>query len=188
MTRAPANSCACDFPAWVICLTAIVLSAGALTGCASYQFGASALFPTGIRTVHVPVVRNDTFRHELGVQLTEALVNEIERRTPYKVVSNPNADTVLQCRLIQERKVVLSEASTDDPRALDAAITVTASWKARDGRNLMQNSLASQDSDQIGFSQSMRFVPEAGQSIDTAHQQAIEQLARRIVSQMENRW
>ena len=42
--------------------------------------------------------------------------------------------------------------------------------------------------DQSGFGQSIRFVPEAGQSFDTATQDAIDRLARRIVSQMEARW
>jgi hypothetical protein len=40
----------------------------------------------------------------------------------------------------------------------------------------------------IAFGQDARFVPEAGQSIDSATQAAIENLAQRIVSQMELRW
>ncbi|WP_353620745.1 LPS assembly lipoprotein LptE [Rhodopirellula sp. JC639] len=138
--------------------------------------------------MHIPVVRNETFRHDLGPQLTDALVREVERRTPYKVVSNPNADSVLRCSISGQSKAVLTETSSDDPRALDSAITVGATWTSRDGRRLMQNSLASVDQDSIGFSQSVRFVPEAGQSIDTANQEAIDRLARRIVSQMESRW
>ncbi|WP_235908861.1 LPS assembly lipoprotein LptE [Roseiconus nitratireducens] len=157
-------------------------------GCAAYQFGASALYPPGIATVHVPVVRNETFRPDLGIRLTEALVKEIEQRTPYKVVSNPNADSVLRCTIVYESKSVLTETENDDPRALDATVSVAANWTARDGRRLMMNSLATGQDDATGFSQSVRFVPEAGQSISTATQDAIDQLARRIVSQMENRW
>lgn len=180
---------------WLILSLQALLLAG---GCASYQFGAAALYPTGIRTVHVPIARNQTFRHDLGVRLTDALVQEIERRTPYKVVSSPAADSVLQCNVVNESKSVLTETENDDPRALDAAITVGATWTSRDGRSLLQNSVATArdpatgallpGSEQIGFSQSIRFVPEAGQTIDTATQEAIERLARRIVSQMESRW
>lgn len=167
---------------WLVALSIL------LTGCARYRFGADALYPTGIRTIHIPIVRNETFRHELGVQLTEALVQEVERRTPYKVVSNPGADSVLRCTLVAQSKVVLTETATDDPRALDTAVSVVVNWNTRDGRRLMQNSLASLEIDPTGFSQSSRFVPEAGQSIDTANQDAINDLARRIVSQMESRW
>jgi hypothetical protein len=52
----------------------------------------------------------------------------------------------------------------------------------------MQNSVIPTGDLAIGFSQDARFVPEAGQSIDTATQVAIENLAERIVSQMEIRW
>lgn len=158
------------------------------SGCAAYRFGSASMFQPGIRTVHVPVVRNDTFRHDLGVRLTEALVKEIERRTPYKVSQDPGADSTLSCRIVSEAKRVLTETLTDDPRALDAAVTVRATWTSRNGNLLMQNSVSPSDDLSLGFSEDARFVPEAGQSIDSATQAAIENLAERIVSQMEVRW
>lgn len=158
------------------------------SGCAAYRFGSASLFRPGIRTVHVPVVRNDTFRHDLGVRLTEALVREIERRTPYKVTGDPAADSTLTCRVVSEVKRVLTETDTDDPRALDAAVTVRATWIGRQGELLMQNSVVPTGDLAILFSQDARFVPEAGQSIGSATQEAIEELAGRIVSQMEMRW
>ena len=169
---------------WLLVLPVICM----LAGCANYQYGTDALFPVGIQTVHVPVVRNDTFRHDLGPRLTEAIVREIELRSNYKVTSDPNADSTLQCRITSETKRVLSESATDDPRALDAAMPVRATWTRRDGRPLMQNSIVPTDDVAIAFGQNSRFVPEAGQSIDTATQRMIESLASRIVSQMEIRW
>ncbi|MCC9598986.1 LPS assembly lipoprotein LptE [Stieleria sp. JC731] len=167
---------------------ALLLVLAGSCGCASYRFGADAMYPANIRTVHIPVVRNETFRPDLGKQLTEALVSEVQRRTPYKVVSSPMADSVLNVKIITQSKTVLTEVLSDDPRALDTAITVHANWVSRGGQPLMQNSIASLNNDMTGFSQNARFVPEAGQSIDTANLQAIEQLASRIVSQMESRW
>ncbi len=169
----------------LIALVAVVVI---MPGCAAYQFGSASMFRAGIRTVHVPVVRNDTFRHDLGIRLTEALVKEIERRTPYKVTGDPNADSVLTCRVGNEAKRVLTETETDDPRALDAVIAVEATWAGRSGQLLMQNSVVPNGSLAITFGQDARFVPEAGQSIDSATQAAIEDLAERIVSQMECRW
>jgi len=158
------------------------------SGCASYRFGSASLFQPGIRTVHVPIVRNETFRPDLGVRLSEALVREIESRTPYKVTGDPNADSTLTCVVVNESKRVLTETDNDDPRALDAAVSVRATWIGRGGELLMQNSIAPTGSLDIKFSQDARFVPEAGQSIDSATQEAIEELAHRIVSQMETRW
>lgn len=158
------------------------------SGCSVYQYGNDALFPVGIRTVHVPIARNDTYRHDLGVQLTDALVKEIETRTPYKVTSDPNADSILRVKVVGETKNVLTETDNDDPRALDASVSVQADWISRNGQPLMQNSIANGGSEPIGFSQSIRMVPEAGQSIATSTQAAIEDIAGRIVSQMESRW
>ncbi|MGB7324421.1 MAG: LPS assembly lipoprotein LptE [Rubripirellula sp.] len=158
------------------------------TGCAAYRFGSVSMFRPGIRTVHVPIVRNDTFRHDLGVRLNDALVREIEDRTPYKVTGDPNADSTLVCRVVNESKRVLTETGTDDPRALDAAVSVRATWTGRGGELLMQNAVTPNGEFAINFGQDSRFVPEAGQSVDSAMQAAIEDLASRIVSQMEMRW
>lgn len=165
-----------------------VLALWSISGCAAYRFGSASMFRPGIRTVHVPVVRNDTFRHDLGVRLSEALVKEIDRRTPYKVTGDPNADSTLDCRIVNESKRVLTETTSDDPRALDAAVSVRATWTSRNGELLMQNNVIPNNDLAIGFGQDSRFVPEAGQSIDSATQAAIEDLAERIVSQMEMRW
>ncbi len=163
----------------LICLT---------SGCRLYQFGPDALFPRNIRTVYLPVVRNDTYRHDLGVRLAEALVKEIERRTPYKVTGDPNADSTLSCHIVAESKQVLTETDTDDPRALDAVIAMKAQWTNRRGQLLMNNRIVLAEDPAISFSQDFRLVPEAGQSIDTASQRVIENMAERVVSQMEMRW
>ncbi|TWU41601.1 hypothetical protein Q31b_30520 [Novipirellula aureliae] len=160
----------------------------AIGGCSLYQYGPSSLYRSDIKTIHVPIVRNATFRNDLGVRLTEAIVKEIEGRTPYKVTGDPNADSTLVVTMTSETKQVLTESPSDDPRALDANVAVQANWLSRQGEMLMQNTVVPNSGALIGFSQSARFVPEAGQSIDTATQVAIENLASRIVSQMELRW
>ncbi len=166
-------------------LTVMLLTSA---GCASYKFGNKCLYRSDIRTVHVPIVRNDTFRHDLGVRLSEAIVKAIERRSPYKVTGDPNADSTLRCRVVSESKRVLTETASDDPRALDAGVTVRADWISRNGEVMMQNAIATTEDLAISFGQDARFVPEAGQSIDTANQEVVEALAERIVSQMELRW
>ncbi len=103
------------------------------------SFRSGIAISPGIQTVHVPVVRNDTFRHDLGVRLSEALVREIELRTPYKVTGDPNADSTLTCRVVNEAKRVLTETDTDDPRAIDAAIDGPrrldeSQWRAVDAK------------------------------------------------------
>lgn len=166
----------------------LVLIAVLHSGCSAYQFGSRSLFRSNIRTIYVPIARNDTFRHDLGVRLTEAVIRVIETRTPYKVTGDPNADSTLTVRFTSESKRVLTETVNDDPRALDAIVTAQAVWIDRFGNPLMQNQMTVAGNVATEFLQSERLVPEAGQSIETTLQAAIEDLAERIVSQMENRW
>jgi len=87
-----------------------------LTGCAGYQIGNQTLYPAHIRTVYVPMIESSSFRRNLGERLTEAVVKEIERTTPYKVLGTPNADSVLSARIVGETKRVLIQGRSGDPR------------------------------------------------------------------------
>ncbi|HBJ38814.1 MAG TPA: hypothetical protein DDZ51_29515 [Planctomycetaceae bacterium] len=158
------------------------------TGCATYQFGSRSLYRDDIRTVYVPVARNETFRHDLGPRLTEAVIRQIELRTPYKVTGDPAADSVLNLRITNELKNVLTEAASDDPRALDSVVSAVISWNDRRGNPLLQNHVMVDANIGTSLLQGNRFVPEAGQSIQTSLQATIDDLADRIVSQMEMRW
>jgi hypothetical protein len=157
-------------------------------GCAGYRIGACSLYPPDVRTIHVPVFENDTFRRGLGERLTEAVVKEIELKTPLKVVSAANADSVLYGRLVDMQKRVLIENRNDEPRDIETAFRVDINWVDRRGNAVAQRTSLPLSSALLTVSQTADFVPEAGQSIATAQQEAIQRLAEQIVSQMEARW
>ncbi len=144
-------------------------------GCAGYQIGNRTLYRTDLKTIHVPMFKSASLRPDLGEWLTEAVIKEIEARTPYKVVSNPLADSVLTGSIMWDNKQVLSENINDEPRNLIFHAAVHILWMDNSGQILIQ-SVTSLGSD---------FIPEAGQSITTAEQNAIRRLAEQIVSQME---
>lgn len=169
-------------------LVVATLAAVASGGCVGYRMGSRTLYRGDIRTVYVPVVRNDSFRAELGTRLTEAIQKEIELRTPYKVVSDPSADSILSCLITFDDKQVLGETQNDDPRYLRTAVAVQVNWTDRRGGLLMENRVLPPGELAFFFGSSAAFTPEAGQSISTAQQRAIEQLAAHIVGHMETRW
>jgi hypothetical protein len=146
------------------------------SGCAGYQWGHRSLYRTDLRTVHVPMFQSQALRIDLAEWLTEAVVKEIELRTPYKVVSNPLADSVLTGTILWgDRKRVLAENINDEPRNLIYEAAVHVTWIDNAGRILVQSVV------RLGAD----FVPEAGQSITTAEEEAIRKLAQQVVSQME---
>lgn len=89
-------------------LAAALAGLAALPSCAGYQIGNKSLYPAGIETVYVPICKSNSFRRGLGEQLTEAIQKEIEKKTPYKVVGTPNADSTLLCEISGEKKTVLA--------------------------------------------------------------------------------
>lgn len=157
-------------------LTLVVLS---LAGCAGYHLGNRSLYRTDLRTVQVPIFTSESLRPEMGEWLTEAVIKEIELRTPYKVVSSPLADSILTGRILSDDKRVLAENINDEPRNLLFNTTVHITWIDNRGEILTQTVIS------VGN----KFIPEAGQSVTTAEQMVIERLAAQIVSEMEtNNW
>lgn len=169
--------------------TSIAVAILALAGgCARYQLGHSSLFRPDIRTVQVPVFESDSLRRNLGERLTEAVVKDIEARTPYKVVASTDADSVLSGRIVAERKRAVAENMYDDVRDIETDMTVEVRWISRRGEMLMQRSAMPFGPLNVTITESTQFFPEAGQSLELAQQEALNRLAREIVGQMEVWW
>ena len=157
-----------------------------LSGCATgWQFGNRSLYRPDIATVHVPVVQSDSYRRALGERLTEMIVKEIELKTPYKVVDAASADSVLAVRIISENKKVLSETRNDDVRDMETDFFVQMSWSDRRGDLISGGGRIPFAPLLLNISQQANFVPEGGQSLVTAQQEALQRLAEQIVGQME---
>jgi Lipopolysaccharide-assembly len=157
-------------------------------GCAGYQIGNQSLYPSEIHTVYVPIFKSSSFRRNLGERLTEAVVKEIERTTPYKVVNDPNADSILSGAIVQEGKTVLIPDLSGDAREVEANINVQVSWVDRKGRMLRDNKAIPLPSEIADVSGTGDVVAEVGQSVATAQQQAICRIAQQIVGLMEKPW
>ena len=110
-------------------------------GCAGYQLGNQSLYPSDIKTVFVPVFECDSFRRNLGERLTEAVVKEIERKTPYKVVGSPDADSILAGRIITERKGVLSETINEAKAGHQLTVTTFSLLYAADFADRLEHEI-----------------------------------------------
>jgi len=157
-------------------------------GCASYQFGNQSLCPADVQTVYVPVMESVSFRRGLGERLTEAVIKEIELRTPFKVVNNANADSELKGRIVSEGKGVLVPGLTGDARDIETRLKVQVSWVDRRGRELRNSEAIPLPSEVTDVTGTGDLVPEVGQSVATAQQKAICKVAQQIVGLMEKPW
>jgi hypothetical protein len=144
-------------------------------------------YPSHIHTVYVPIFQSDDYRRGLEFQLTEAVVREIERSTPFKVVSSPEeADSILEGRIKFVEKDVRVENPDNEPRQIQLAMRVEVTWKDRRTGEVLRRGRTS--SSAVPVTRAVQYAPELGQSFATAAQDVVDQLAKQIVNMMEEPW
>lgn len=177
-----------------VCVGSLLWMTLCLSGC-GYVVGSP--YGPEVRTIHVPTFTNDAYkasytndgyRRGFELQLTEAVQNQIQTRTPFRLVKSENADTRLTGRVVSVGKTVANQNRYDDPRELELSLGVEVTWEdLRSGAVLAQQTVPMNA--QIAQAVvNTSFAPEAGQSLATATQQAVDQMARQIVGLMEAPW
>ena len=157
--------------------------ATALAGCG---YTTRPMYPASIQTVYVPMFQSKVFRRGLEFQLTEAVIKEIERKTPYKVVRCDNADTTLKGEIKSVRKRLLIQTPEDEPRELEMALVLNVEWRDNRSGALLCNNQS--EAAPVLVRQSDLYAPELGQTTATAIRDTIDKLAVQIVAMMEEPW
>lgn len=138
---------------------------------------------TDIRTVAVPILGNTTFEHGLEMQLTEALIKEIHRTTPWRVAARESAQTVLTGTITRAEMRKLS-TQRDSGLVLEAAVEIAVNfeWKSvSDGKVLVARR---------NFRAAEPFVPAKGarERLEFGQSSAVDQLARDMVAELRSSW
>jgi hypothetical protein len=128
--------------------------------------------------------QSDRFRRDLNQQLTELVIKEIQKRTPYKVVSGPeDADYRLEGRIVFDDKTLMVENPNNLPRQLLSTISASVTYvDNRAGRSYTRNTPPTM------FSQNENFYPEIGQTAGIGFRRSLEKMAVDIVNAMEDPW
>jgi outer membrane lipopolysaccharide assembly protein LptE/RlpB len=105
---------------WAASLLAGMLAAG----CGYHVAGRSDSLPKTVHVIAVPALENKTTSYRIEQKLTSATVHEFLAKTPYKVVSNPEAgDAVLRGKVVSLEAVPLL-FDTKTGRATTMLVTV----------------------------------------------------------------
>jgi len=173
----------------IVCQLSAIAVSGVLllAGCAGYQIGPQALFRPDVRTIYVPVFKSDTLRRKLGEWLTEAVIKEIERSTTYKVVGRPPADSTLTGHIVRDTKHTLTENRRDEPNDIEHSMLVQIQWLNAQGGVLVERTFGI-STPLVDISEASELVPQAGQSMVSAQQDLVRDLAAQIVGQLEMPW
>jgi hypothetical protein len=87
-------------------------------------------YDCNIRTVHVPIMQNRSFRRGLEFDFTRVLIREIESKTPFKTVSSPvGADTELLCTIVNTNKAVINFNQIGEVREGEITVAVEVLWR-----------------------------------------------------------
>ncbi|MCL2710685.1 MAG: LPS assembly lipoprotein LptE [Planctomycetaceae bacterium] len=161
-----------------------------LSGCASlgYQVGSQSLFGPDVRTVYVPMVEADPTRRHLAERLTEAIAKQIEARSPYKVIGRPNADSVLECRILEKSQRVSLVDEFNDPRQKTGDLVLQVRWRDRRSQDIRQFDVPVWNEGTTQVTASDAMVAEFGHSLLTSEQRQIDRIAAQIVGMMESPW
>ena len=151
-------------------------------GCNVTGYSIRAPYDTKIKTVYVPVFKSITFRRDVNLQLTELVIKEIERRTPYKVVGTPeDADSTLEGTVNFSDKNVIVENPFNLPRQLTSTVIVMATWTDNKAEK-------KENPNPAVIAETFNFYPEIGETSEAAFYRTCEKLATQIVNMMEEPW
>ena len=117
-----------------------VAAAAVVAGCAGYSWKSGV--PAGMRTVSVPVFRNETFVTGLGNEVTRQILREFQREGPFKIVSSDDAALEVQGILTGESSSEAAFSRSTGDRYRESRFKVTAKVSVIDkkrGRVLVDN-------------------------------------------------
>lgn len=171
-----------------IAAAALALAAAGLAapGCSSdptrgYSF--QSAHDTNVRTITVPIFTNETYSSGLEVRLTEAIITEIQRSTPWRVVESSSAATTLSGSIDRvELTNLTNRRGTGLTQEIALRVAVSFDW--------VDNRTGETRVSRRNFTAFSSFVPHrgVGEPIEQAESGVIRELARDIVAELRTDW
>jgi len=173
----------------------LIASIALLSACASDPRSGYALTDqrvAGVRTVEVPIFRNRTNAPGLELELTEAIIKEVQASTDMRVVQSTSqssrADSVLAGTITKAELRALSlRDGTGLVQEVAVQLVVDFSWRRAGYGATREDALlvARQN-----FSAADTFVASrpTGERLELGESSAIQRMAKSIVSEMRGAW
>lgn len=157
-------------------LLLLILSASFLYSGCGYSPGYR--LPRGVSRVSIPVFKNETipFRKDLEYELTRAVKKEFQLMTSAEVTSVEDSNAILRGAVLRFEEGVLVESGSGDIQEAGIVVRVGIQLiRTRDERVLLERAVEARAS----YSQA------SGETIEFARQEAITDIARRIIAEIE---
>jgi hypothetical protein len=167
------------FGGWFLALAAL-----SLAGCGLYSFSGSSL-PSHIKTIAVPIPRNETLEYEVANEVTAAVTQRFIQDGRLKVVGEKRADCVLEARITAYENKVHNYSAAQNPEDYIVVLRIAANLrdtaKNRDIWKDEQITVSAVYS--VGGNQDQPLTDEKG-----ARAKAIADLAEDILARTMEQW
>ena len=142
-----------------------------------------SLYNQQFKSIALPIFENKTMTRNMEFMLADALVKQIQSRTPYRVLEKTLADTVLSGTItsIHLRTISLSRTTGLDNEVM-ITVTVNFEWlNHATGKRILGRD---------NFTTSALFVPSrpSSEPIEMGQFAVVQQLSSDIVDQLQAAW
>ena len=156
-------------------LLLILVGAGFVSGCG---YSPGYRMPRGVTRVSVPIFKNETipFRKDLEYELTRAVKKEFQLMTPAELTSMEDSNAILRGSVLEFEEGVLVESGSGGVQEAGIVMRVGIQLiRSRDERVLLERAVEARASYSLA----------AGETIESARQEAMTDIARRIIAEIE---
>lgn len=145
-----------------------------VSGCGYSQ---KSLIDRKINTIYISIFENNTFVRGIEFDIAKAVKDEIMSRTSLRIVQKDSADVIMTGKIGGSAQAALSQSRDN---IVESSVSISAGvtlLDTRTGRNMSG-----------GAGGSASFIVDRGENVQSATEEAIASLARRLVDNLEEKW
>jgi hypothetical protein len=166
-----------DFKTLLKLIMGFVLVVALMCGCG---YSTRSLISRDISSIHIPIFENDTFRRGIEFDLTKAVKNEVMSKTNLRIASKDNADTILHGTVKEFKEGIITHGFRDS--VVEARMTLFVDITLVDRRT--DRTLL----DKKGISQTIEYIVRRGETLESASEEGVVDLAETIVNLLAKKW
>ena len=145
-----------------------------VSGCGYSQ---KSLIDRKINTIYISIFENNTFVRGIEFDIAKAVKDEIMSRTSLRIVQKDSADAILTGKIGGSAQAALSQSRDN---IVESSVSISASVTLLDTRT--GRSMGG------GAGGGASFIVDRGENVQSATEEAIANLARVLVDNLEEEW
>lgn len=146
-------------------------------------YSSSSLYPKQYQSIAIPIFQNSTMTRDVEFMLTDAIIKEIQVRSPYRVVDKHVAETILTGTITSMKLSTLSRSQTTglDNEVLFKVVIDFEWYDQVNGNRIVGRK---------NFASSAVFIPSrpSSEPLEIGQFAVVQQLASDIIDQMQASW